>query len=377
MKGLLLRAAALLLGSAAAVVLGELALRLLRPPVLAVPASDYAEFFAFDPELGWANRPGGHGRMTFLPDFDHMIRINARGLRDRDIPYERSVPLRRVLCLGDSFTWGMGVEAEETWPKVLERTLPELEALNAGVNGWTTSQEFLWLRREGLKYRPDAVVLGFHVNDFRENLDEHAGIYERPYFVLDGGALVLRNVPVEQPAGARGRPQLAWLENHSYLFRLLVFGREWVRLGFLEPADLSPLRRQSPGDRPAASSSDGPPARNVTRALLSEIRNVCDENHILFVVLLIPTNRQVRPSLRALPGTPREIAAYEAARGICRELGLICVDPLDALAASEEHGLLTYYPMDMHWNASGHRLAAQLVAERLGTLLPAGGAPGR
>lgn len=369
-RGLLLRAAALLLGSAAAVCLGELALRLLRPAVITVPASDSVEFFAFDPELGWTNRPNGHGRMTFLPDFDHAIRINARGLRDRDIPYERSLSMRRVLCLGDSFTWGMGVEAEETWPKVLERTLPELESLNAGVNAWTTSQDLLWLRREGLKYRPDAVVLGFFMNDFQENLDGEAGIYQRPYFVLIHDSLVLRNVPVVQSASARAKPLMAWLDNHSFLFRLAMYGRDWVRLGFLEPTDLSPLRRHGLQARPPTSSSESPPARAVTKALLSGIRRVCDENHVLFVVLLIPTNRHVRPSLRGLPGAPSEIAAYEAARGICRELGVISVDPLDILGASEEHGALTYNPTDMHWNVNGHRLAGELVAKCLEPLLP-------
>ncbi|HQR66939.1 MAG TPA: SGNH/GDSL hydrolase family protein [Thermoanaerobaculia bacterium] len=360
-----------LAGSAAALALGELLLRLLRPRLLAVPASRAEEFFAFDPGLGWTNRPNGHGRMTFLPDFDHEIRINGRGLRDREFAAVPPAGTRRVLCLGDSFTWGMGVEAEETWPKVLERSLRGAEAMNAGVNAWTTSQELLWLRREGLTYRPDAVVVGFYVNDFEENLDEYAGIYRRPYFVLEAGRLVLKNVPVVQPEGARWLPRGAWLQNHSYLFRLGLFGWDWVRRGFLERTELSPLPRRDPSRPAALGGPEAPPALDVTRALLAELERTSRESGALFAVLLIPANRQVRPSLRSMPAAPAAAAAYEAARGICRELGLVAADPLDALRASEERGLPVYHRMDMHWNAAGHRLAGELVARLLAPRLAA------
>ena len=359
-----------LAGSLAALALGELVLRILRPAVLAIPSSDPAEFFAFDPELGWRNRPKGHGRMTFLPDFDHEIRINAAGLRDRDIDDARPSGKRRILCLGDSFTWGMGVEAGETWPKVLERALPTAEALNAGVNGWGTSQEFLWLRREGLTYRPDAVVVGFYVNDFSDNSDEYAGPYRRPYFVLEAGRLVLKNVPVVQPDGTRGRPRRAWLQNRSSLVRLATFGLDWFRRGFVERTDLSPLRRGGWPAPTADPSSGEPPARDVTQALLQQIDRTCRDSGAVFAVLLVPTKRQVRPSSGAGPQAAADAAAYDVARAICRDLGIPAVDPLDDLKAAERQGTPGYHRMDMHWNAEGHRLAGEQLARQLGPLLP-------
>jgi lysophospholipase L1-like esterase len=362
---------ALLAGSVAALVLGELVLRVLRPAVLAVPASESAEFFAFDAELGWRNRAGGRGRMIFLPDFDHEIRINVAGLRDRDFDAGRASGKRRILCLGDSFTWGMGVEAGETWPKVLERALPGAEALNAGVNGWTTSQELLWLRREGLAYRPDAVVVAFYVNDFFENGEGSSGFYARPLFLLDGGRLLLTNVPVSQPEAARVRVRTAWLQNHSWLFRLAASGLDWFRRGFLERADLSPLPRGGPAPPAPVPATGGPPARDVTQALLEEIGRTCHASGAAFAVLLVPAKTQVRPASSTPLRTASDFAAYDAARAICRDLGIPAADPLDDLAAAEARGTPVYHRMDMHLNAAGHRIAGERLARLLGPLLPA------
>src|SRR5690242_853143 len=56
------------------------------------------------------------------PEFTTKIRINSLGFRDREFDIARSkVP--RIVALGDSMTWGWGVEQDAAWPKVLEHTL--------------------------------------------------------------------------------------------------------------------------------------------------------------------------------------------------------------------------------------------------------------
>jgi lysophospholipase L1-like esterase len=79
----------------------------------------------------------------------------------------------RVIALGDSWTFGVGVEAEETWPSQLEKALAAkgrtVEVLNTGVSGYETYHEALRYRREFRAFEHDVVVVGYYpVNDVHD-----------------------------------------------------------------------------------------------------------------------------------------------------------------------------------------------------------------
>jgi lysophospholipase L1-like esterase len=77
----------------------------------------------------------------------------------------------RVLCLGDSITFGWGVRYEEAYPTLLAELLREarpgreIQVLNASCSGYSIHQGQEMLRRNGLKYRPDVVTIWFGWND--------------------------------------------------------------------------------------------------------------------------------------------------------------------------------------------------------------------
>lgn len=91
-------------------------------------------------------------------------RKNADGLRDRD--YGRKAPgARRVLVLGDSFTYGSGVADEAApFPRVIERTLG-VEVLNGGLPASLPGQWLRLWRGAGRRFEPDAVVIVFFLRD--------------------------------------------------------------------------------------------------------------------------------------------------------------------------------------------------------------------
>jgi lysophospholipase L1-like esterase len=63
---------------------------------------------------------------------------------------------RRIAVVGDSFTFGLEVRYEDTWPYQLERALgPEFRVLNLGVDGYGVDQAFLRYRRDVLAWRPE------------------------------------------------------------------------------------------------------------------------------------------------------------------------------------------------------------------------------
>src|SRR6202051_3211306 len=119
---------------------------------------------ATDPLIGHAHRPNAQARLMGVD-----VKINSKGLRDREIPYERAPSTVRILMLGDSFTEGWGVPFDQTFSKRIERLFAArgtpAEVINAGVGNYNTVMEVNYFLGEGFKYRPDIVVLNYIPND--------------------------------------------------------------------------------------------------------------------------------------------------------------------------------------------------------------------
>jgi hypothetical protein len=104
------------------------------------------------------------------------IHINNLGMRDtRDYALEKKANTFRILLLGDSVAFGHGSIYEHTYSYLLEQRLKawrpaiDWQIWNAGVPGYNTSQELVYLERVGRAYQPDLVIVGFHPNDVTSN----------------------------------------------------------------------------------------------------------------------------------------------------------------------------------------------------------------
>jgi len=75
----------------------------------------------------------------------------------------------RIAVLGDSFIWGAGVPDSVIWTRKLEKLFIrngiECEMLNWGKSGWSTLNEYNFLKNEGYKYQFDYLIFAFVVND--------------------------------------------------------------------------------------------------------------------------------------------------------------------------------------------------------------------
>ena len=99
-----------------------------------------------------------------------MAPTNARGYRDLPRELAKKPGTRRLVSLGDSFTWGAGIEFDDTYARRLERQLPrrrreEWEVVQLALPGMTTVDEASQLHEEGFAYAPDVVLLGYVLND--------------------------------------------------------------------------------------------------------------------------------------------------------------------------------------------------------------------
>ncbi|MFN0120196.1 MAG: SGNH/GDSL hydrolase family protein [Blastocatellia bacterium] len=135
--------------------------------------------FAADPVRLW----------TLKPDLDRVVwdftvvSTNARGLRYAETVAKKSPGTIRIVCLGDSVTFGYRVplawperpmDFDRTWlpyPQLLENDLRRLspgkkiEVIPLAVPGYSTHQGLAWLRQEIGSLSPDMVIMCFGWND--------------------------------------------------------------------------------------------------------------------------------------------------------------------------------------------------------------------
>jgi tetratricopeptide (TPR) repeat protein len=96
---------------------------------------------------------------------------NNRLRRSGPTQYKKQPNTFRILCIGDSMTFGISISNNETYPYYLEEILNKniegikFEVLNTGVTGWGPIDYLLYLKNEGIKYSPDLVIIGMDASD--------------------------------------------------------------------------------------------------------------------------------------------------------------------------------------------------------------------
>ena len=122
---------------------------------------------------GWGFDPG-QAILVIDPDTGarHVSLANQKGWRDRERSFENPKARYRVLVIGDSQTFGYTVPEDAQFTRRLEDRLTNdglrAEVINISYPGWSIDQQLVALRREGVRYRPDMVILHFSINDLWE-----------------------------------------------------------------------------------------------------------------------------------------------------------------------------------------------------------------
>ena len=141
----------------------ELVFRILYPSgVYKTPSIQNERVFSDSSYLQWVLKPNSSDtRQSPYGDYNITLQINSYGLRDYERPIREGA--RKVLVLGDSMTYGQGVEINETYPKYLELMLNKafgnFEVFNGGYAGsHSIDSYYLYLKKEALqKFSPEIV----------------------------------------------------------------------------------------------------------------------------------------------------------------------------------------------------------------------------
>jgi hypothetical protein len=163
---------------------------------LADGKANFDRRFVYDEHAGWRNAPN----IDATPEHHGHIRTNSHGMRNHEeFPVERTPGKRRLLIVGDSYSFGHGVSNEETYAYRLAELLPEWEVMNLAVSATGTDQNYLMYEHHGKRFKPDVVLLGFYVLDYNRNTYSFRD-YAKPMFVpQDDGSLRLTHTPVPAP----------------------------------------------------------------------------------------------------------------------------------------------------------------------------------
>jgi hypothetical protein len=147
-----------------------------------VDMGEYVPHAAF--KLVFADNPRGY----FDGSNGVVMTLNSLGLRGAEVPAEKPAGTYRILGIGDSFAFGEGVKDEDTFFARLQARLnagaaaSRFQVLNAGVQGYNTRDEVLYLERRWLVLDPDLVLIVFYINDAYNdntiiNRGQELGIY--------------------------------------------------------------------------------------------------------------------------------------------------------------------------------------------------------
>jgi len=160
------------------------------------PWLDGLRMLQADKDLIWKNRPNIHRKyidvfspahseqekMALFGFFPHLpdslkgnptweVSLNSEGFRDMEFPKEKLSSVFRIVCLGDSWTFGWNVGQDDAYPQVLKALLgqefPEanFEVFNLGVGGYTSLNELNLLETRVLDFKPDVAVIGVAMNE--------------------------------------------------------------------------------------------------------------------------------------------------------------------------------------------------------------------
>ncbi|HOZ46700.1 MAG TPA: GDSL-type esterase/lipase family protein [Candidatus Hydrogenedentes bacterium] len=349
--------------------------------------------------FGTTYKQAPNARYTYANDsFSFDVRLNSDGFRDSELPTKPFATGKRVVFLGDSMTFGWGVDAKHSFVRVAEDLLREAdgeaawEFINLGVEGTAPFDYRDNLLAFGAQLEPDMVVLCYYAgNDAVSSAPPPRKDVRRPRFHEDLMALRPRNLAtfVKNRLVPPGERPLYAMPGTRQPNPLVEY------LGSSDPAVQARVEAIRPAMREKALNWQVNPylvAGSVTdpnllawqirqgnetmmnpagRIILEEVRVACERLGAELRVVLIPAgytvNKVMWPSLEEMGYmTPAALLFdrrfQDAVQHYARVIQVPVLDLLPALCASPE---ATYFETDPHLTEAGNHVVAKAMAEWL------------
>ena len=303
-----------------------------------------------DDLLGWINQPD-----VLVPDMygkGVYLRTNPQCFRNNTpTTPERPRDTVRVICSGDSFTLGYGVDNDHTWCQELASANPRIESVNMGQGGYGVDQAYLWYKRDGLPLEHDVHIFAFVRVDFDRMMSDRFQGYPKPKLEIEDGKLAVRNVPVPYP---RAWPVL--LAEWDQAVQRLALVRGLRKLVGTDDAGSDPLAG------PEAVEKTGP----IVASVFADLQQLNLSKHSTLLLVYLPMRRDYLDGWSDL--------WREATREDARRLGVHFVDLVEAIRRLPQtqvrsffiaEGAMDYPGAAGHYTEAGNAFVAEQLSREL------------
>lgn len=173
--GLLIGALAFLFSLIISLLAAEFIIKNLYPQrTHKIAKAESVQIFAEDANIPFTLKKDAKNipHIGYTHEFFNSISTNSQGTRGADFTVEKKDKTFRILILGDSMTFGWGVEDNQTFTYFTEQYLNELaaknnfdtkfEVINAGfADAKTLDTYYVYLKNTGLTFQPDLIIVNF------------------------------------------------------------------------------------------------------------------------------------------------------------------------------------------------------------------------
>ena len=264
-----------------------------------------------------------------------FIQYNRDGFRDREFAIAKPRNTFRILVVGDSQTFGHGIEKlEDTFPKQLEKLLnqgmerPKFEVLSFARPGWNTANQLQYIYKKGFLYQPDLILLNFFHNDLP------------PSHFLDCNSKDWELVPEIWPL-------VEWFHrSHFYDFLKFRINRLLEKTG--HKPSYEDCRRSSYQSR----------SWDMEEIYLDTLYHTARMKNIHFMMSIIPI-------MFHLDENYPFAFAHHKLKKYCDSRNIFCVDLYQEGFQGKNEDDFIVSRKDRHLNIRGAKLAAQIVFKKL------------
>ncbi len=324
----------------------EIAARMMLPAPL--PWLYPQVHYRADPDLIFAYAPNQRGFSA-----DKEIVLNERGMRGRVVPYERTPGTLRLLFLGDSIGFGYGVRDDEVVSArvaaLLDRAATSNEAINSSVSSYNMRQEMTFLERDGIRYKPDWVIVCVCWND----------LADKSRVRVDEQGRLTDDLATVEPLSVRLSESRLGYEVRNFLKRsraVYAALEGWRALTAWTPDPQTVFRSEVLEGRDTPRTTGG---WNDIATLLHRLKDLGDREQFRSLLVAFPIPMAVaQPFAKSsYPDRLQELGARE---------GIPVLDLTPAFRASYHGHESLFIPYDGdHPNAAGHEIAAEEITRFL------------